>query len=133
MGLLAIFMPYSATLDKTFLVQYAQSCLGIADAEQRIGELETWNIIKYRNYRGRYVPNEGSDLDIQVELSRAGNDVDKVRDMATLLQRYYQLPPVVAKRHTYLTGTPRVFEYWISERPTTGAGRRNRRVYQPDL
>lgn len=116
-GLLAIFMPYSATLDKAFLVQYAQGCLGIADAEQRISELETWNIIRYRNYRGRYVPNEGSDLDVQVELSLAGNDVDKVRDVATLLQRYYQLPPVVAKRHTYLTGTPRVFEYWISERP----------------
>ncbi|MBO0933289.1 hypothetical protein [Fibrella aquatilis] len=116
-GLLAIFMPHSATLDKAFLVQYAQWCLGILDAEQRIGELETWNIIKYRNYRGRYILNEGSDLDVQVELSRAGNDVDQVRDVATLLQRYYQLPPVMAKRDAYRTGTPRVFEYWISERP----------------
>ena len=116
-GLLAIFMPHSATLDKAFLVQYAQRCLGIPDAELRIGELEKWNIIKYRNYRGRYVPNEGSDLDVQVELSRAGNDVDQVRDVATLLQRYYQLPPVMAKRNAYRTGTPRVFEYWISERP----------------
>ncbi len=118
-GLLGLLMPYTATLDKVFLVQYAQTCLGLADAEQRIGELERWNIIRYRGYRGRYLLNEGTDLDVQVELSRAGNDVDQIRDVTTLLQRYYQLPPVLAKRHSYQTGTPRLFEYWISERPTT--------------
>lgn len=118
-GLLGLLMPYTATLDKTFLVRYAQTCLGLADAEQRIGELEGWNIIRYRGYRGRYLLNEGTDLDVQVELSRAGNDVDQIRDVTTLLQRYYQLPPVLAKRHSYQTGTPRLFEYWISERPTT--------------
>jgi hypothetical protein len=118
-GLLGLLMPYTATLDKAFLVQYAQICLGIANAEERIGELEQWNIIRYRNYRGRYLLNEGSDLDLQVELSRAGNDVDQIRDVTTLLQRYYQLPPVLAKRHSFKTGTPRMFEYWISERPTT--------------
>lgn len=116
-GLMAVLTPFSATLDRAFLIQYAQTCLGIADAEQRIGDLERWNIISYRNYRGRYVPNEGTDLDVQVELSRAGNDVDPIRDVATLLQRYYQLPPVLAKRHSYTTGTPRLFDYWITERP----------------
>lgn len=118
-GLLALLMPHSATLDKAFLIQYSQTCLGIPDAEQRITELERWNIIRYRAYKSRYVPNEGTDLDVQVELSRAGNEVDQIRDVATLLQRYYQLPPVLAKRHSYQTGTPRLFEYWISERPTT--------------
>ncbi len=118
-GLLALLIPFNATLDKAFLIQYGQTCLGIPDAEQRISDLEQWNIIRYRSYRGRYVPNEGTDLDLQVELSRAGNDVDQIRDVTTLLQRYYQLPPVLAKRHSYKTGTPRMFEYWISERPTT--------------
>ena len=75
--------------------------------------------MRYRGYRGRYLLNEGTDLDVQVELSRAGNDVDQIRDVTTLLQRYYQLPPVLAKRHSYQTGTPRLFEYWISELPTT--------------
>ncbi|MCY7359525.1 MAG: hypothetical protein LH609_19130, partial [Rudanella sp.] len=116
-GLLALLIPFNATLDKAFLIQYGQTCLGIPDTEQRINDLERWNIISYRNYRGRYVPNEGTDLDVQVELSRAGNDVDQIRDVSTLLQRYYQLPPVLAKRHSYQNGTPRLFEYWISERP----------------
>lgn len=116
-GLLAVLIPLNATLDRVFLTQYAQTCLGIADAEQRISELEQWNIIRYRNYRGRYMPNEGTDLDVQVELSRAGTDVETIRDVAALLQRYYQLPPVLAKRYSYQTGTPRLFEYWISERP----------------
>ncbi len=118
-GLLGLLIPYTATLDKTFLIRYAQTCLGLADAEERIGELEQWNIMRYRGYRGRYLLNEGTDLDVQVELSRAGNDVDQIRDVTTLLQRYYQLPPVLAKRHSYQTGTPRLFDYWISDGPTT--------------
>lgn len=116
-GLLAILMPQNALLDKPFLTAYSQICLGIPDAEQRISDLEQWNIIKYRVYRSRYIPNEGTDLDVYVELSRAGNDIDQIRDVATLLQRYYQLPPVVAKQYSYITGTPRVFDYLISERP----------------
>ncbi|MDF7820177.1 hypothetical protein P1X15_21335 [Runella sp. MFBS21] len=116
-GLLAILIPFNATLDRKFLIEYSQVCLGITDAEQHISNLEHWNIIRYRNYRGRYLLNEGTDLDVQVELSKAGNDIEQIRDISAFLQRYYQLPPVLAKRHSYQTGTPRLFEYWISEHP----------------
>jgi hypothetical protein len=118
-GLLALLMPMNATLDKAFLVQYAETCLGLTNAAQLITDLEQRNIIQYRVYRTRYVPNEGTDLDFQLAFTQAGNDVDQIRDVATLLQRYYQLPPVLAKKHAYQNGTPRLFEYWISERPMT--------------
>ncbi len=118
-GLLALLMPLSAKLDKTFLVQYAETCLGLTNAAQLITDLEQQNIIHYRVYRTRYVPNEGTDLNFQQALQQAGNDVDEIKDVATLLQRHYQLPPVLAKKHSYKNGTPRLFEYWISERPMT--------------
>ncbi len=118
-GLLSLLMPLNATLDKAFLVQYAETCLGLSDAATLIADLEQRNIIQYRVYRTRYVPNEGTDLDFQLAFIQAGNDVDQIRDVATLLQRYYQLPPVLAKKHAYTNGTPRLFEYWISERPIT--------------
>ena len=34
-----------------------------------------------------------------------------------MLKRYYQLPPVFAKSYSYLNGTPRLFEFKISEYP----------------
>jgi len=43
--------------------------------------------------------------------------VSEISDVSTLLNRYYQLPPVMAKSYSYLNGTPRLFEFKISEYP----------------
>lgn len=116
-GLLTINAQAGATLDKTFLVSYAEKCLSIKDAETLIEELEKRKIILYRNYSKRYVLFDGTDLDIQTALIEAGNKVDDVTDVVTLLNKYYQLPPVIAKKVMYKTGTPRLFEYKISAHP----------------
>src|SRR5690606_24937221 len=50
-------------------------------------------------------------------LIEAGNKVDEISDVSTLLNRYYQLPPVMAKSYSYLNGTPRLFEFKTSEHP----------------
>ena len=60
---------------------------------------------------------EGTDLDISSALIEAGNKVSEISDVSTLLNRYYQLPPVMAKSYSYLNGTPRLFEFKISEYP----------------
>jgi hypothetical protein len=116
-GLLTINAQAGATLDKTFLVSYAEKCLSIKNAETLIEELEKRKIILYRNYSKRYVLFDGTDLDIQTALIEAGNKVDDVTDVVTLLNKYYQLPPVIAKKVMYKTGTPRLFEYKISAHP----------------
>ncbi|MBD0295710.1 MAG: hypothetical protein ICV84_11025 [Flavisolibacter sp.] len=114
-GLLSLTMPQNAILDKAFLKQYGQTCLGLENVVQLLDHLVQRNIIQYRAYKTRYVPNEGTDLDIQSAIRQA--DVDAIRDVATILQRYYHLPSVLAKMYTYENGTPRLFEYHISERP----------------
>lgn len=116
-GLLTINAQAGATLDKTFLVSYAEKCLSIKNAAILIEELEKRKIILYRNYNKRYVLFDGTDLDIQTALIEAGNKVDDVTDVVTLLNKYYQLPPVIAKKVMYKTGTPRLFEYKISAHP----------------
>ena len=60
---------------------------------------------------------QGTDLDISSALIEAGNKVSEISDVSTLLNRYYQLPPVMAKSYSYLNGTPRFFEFKISEHP----------------
>ena len=117
-GLLNINSLAGATLDKPFLISYAEKCLGIKDAAELITNLEKKNIILFRNYSKRYVLFEGTDLDIQSALIEAGGKVDDVTDVATTLNKYYQLPPIVAKKAMYETGTPRLFEYQISSYPS---------------
>ncbi len=116
-GLLNISSAAGSTLDKTFLTNYSKICLGITKPEDLIETLEKKKIILYRNYSKRYVLFEGTDLDIQTALIEAGNKVSDVTDVATLLNKYYQLPPITAKEETYKKGTPRLFEYRISAYP----------------
>ncbi|WP_256009107.1 hypothetical protein [Desertivirga xinjiangensis] len=117
-GLLNIFSSPGALLDRHFLQQYCKICLGIEDAPDLIASLEsTYKVILYRNYSTRFIVTEGTDLDIPLALSKASEKVDAVNDVTTLLNRYYKLPPVVAKEATYKSGTPRLFEFVISEYP----------------
>lgn len=116
-GLLTINAQAGAKLDKAFLVNYAEKCLGIKDALVLIEDLEKRKIILYRNYSNRFVLFEGTDLDIQFALLEAGGKVDDVTDVVTFLNKYYPLPSVIAKKVMYETGTPRLFEYKISSEP----------------
>lgn len=116
-GLLAITTPKGSVIDKDFLINYARTCLGINDAAGVIDELDAKKIIRYRKFNTRYILFEGTDLDIQLALNEAGNKITDIGDIASVLDKYYDLPPVQAKMYTYRNGTPRVFEYKISESP----------------
>jgi hypothetical protein len=116
-GLLNVFAAPGSDLGKEFLIKYAKTCLGVKEAESIISDLEKKKLILYRNYSKRYILFEGTDLDITSALIAAGNKVSEINDVATLLNRYYQLPPVIAKSYSYLNGTPRLFEFRISEHP----------------
>lgn len=116
-GLLNIFSAAGSVLNRDFLVGYAQTCLGIPSPEFLIDGLVTKKIILFRNYSQRYILFEGTDLDIQTALIEAANKVNEITDVKTILERYYDLPPVLAKRHSYKKGTPRYFKFIISEYP----------------
>jgi hypothetical protein len=116
-GLLNITSAAGSDLGKEFLVAYSTTCLGIKNADKLIDNLENRKVILYRNYSKRFILSEGTDLDISSALIEAGNKVSEISDVATLLNRYYQLPPVFAKSYSYENGTPRIFEFKISEYP----------------
>jgi hypothetical protein len=116
-GLLNITAAAGSDLGKDFLVRYAKVCIGVKNPERLIDNLETKKIILYRTYSKRFMLFEGTDLDIPSALVEAGSKVSEISDVSTLLNRYYQLPPVMAKSYSYLNGTPRLFEFRISEHP----------------
>nr|WP_199001426.1 hypothetical protein [Flavobacterium sp. ASV13] len=116
-GLLSISAQAGSSLNLQFLVSYAENSLGIKNAETLIGDLEAKKVILYRNYNNRYILFEGTDLDIPTALYEAGNKLDDITDVVTLLNKNYSLPPILAKRAMFETGTPRLFEYKISAHP----------------
>ncbi|WP_288461518.1 hypothetical protein [uncultured Chryseobacterium sp.] len=116
-GLLSIYAQAGAYINRDFLVKYSQKSLGINNAEILIEDLEIKKVILYRNYNNRYILFEGTDLDIPTALYEAGNKIDDITDVVTLLNKNYSLAPVLAKRAMFETGTPRLFEYKISSQP----------------
>ncbi|MBK8330507.1 MAG: hypothetical protein IPL09_13840 [Bacteroidetes bacterium] len=116
-GLLNIIGKQSADLNKYNINEYLSSFLGISNPEKYIAQLESKKIIRYQNYNNRYVPYEGTDVDINLELIKVANEIEEIVDIATMLQKNYDLPPIVAKKETFEKGAPRLFEYRISSEP----------------
>lgn len=117
-GLLGITTSKGAILGDEFLVEYATTCLGINNPKIYIDSLVLKKVIVKKNYSRRYILLDGTDLDINLALNEASNKVEQITDITTILKRYYQLPPVFAKMYSYQYGTPRLFDYRISEFPT---------------
>jgi ribosomal protein S15P/S13E len=118
-GLLNIFSASGSILDLNFLVNYLETACGVSDSENIIKKLESKNIIRYRAHSKRFILFEGTDLDIQTALIEAGNKISEVTDITTLLNKHIQFRPVIAKQYSFSTGTPRYFEFKISDYPIT--------------
>ena len=116
-GLLNIFCQNNLSLGKDLIINYSNKSLGIKNAKEIIESLVTKKIIIYREYNKRYILFEGTDLDIQTSLLEAGQKTSQITDISTLVNKYYQLPPIIAKEETYKKGTPRLFEYRITSQP----------------
>lgn len=116
-GLLNIFSASGSILDLNFLVEYLKTACGVSNAKDIIKNLEAKNIIRYRNHSKRFILFEGTDLDIQNALIEAGNKISEVVDITTLLKKHIQFPPIFAKQYSFTTGTPRYFDFVISDYP----------------
>ena len=116
-GLLNIFSASGSILDLNFFIEYLKTACGVSDAKEVIKNLEAKNIIRYRSHSKRFILFEGTDLDIQTALIEAGNKISEVVDITTLLNKHIQFNPVFAKQYSFSTGTPRYFEFVISDYP----------------
>ena len=106
---------YHGSTDGLIALHFAKNACGVSNASSIIDNLEKKRIIRYRSHSKRYILFEGTDLDIQTALIEAGNKISEVGDVTTLLNKYFQFTPVFAKLYSYEKGTPRFFEFIISE------------------
>lgn len=116
-GLLNITAAFGSDLGYNFLNDYSRICLGLTSSNDLIKNLISKKIIIYRNYNKRFSLFEGTDLDITEALSLAENKVGEVIDVVSLLKKEYEFAPMLAKSYSFVFGTPRLFEFVISENP----------------
>ena len=116
-GLLNIFGGAGFSMSKNELVDYMKQAMSIDFAENLLDELIRRRIIRYAEYKSRFILFEGTDVNIEDEIIKAStivsiptNPVDSLRDILG-----NHIVPV--KAYYYYSGTPRYFEYLLSESP----------------
>lgn len=114
-GLINIFSNTVGKVDKEFLTQYTKISLGVENSEEIIDKLVSFKIINFSKYNKRYRLLDGTDLDIEQEIAEA--EVENINDYIPYLKRYFNFPYIQAKEHFYKTGTPRFFEFKLTEKP----------------
>lgn len=118
-GLLCLFCK-NMSIDDEFLTQYAKLALGIKDPTKYIDKLNALKIIRFASYKSQYILFEGTDIDIESELYKAASVVARPSLSVENVQEYIHSKALLAIKSYYKTGTPRYFQYHISNTPFTG-------------
>lgn len=119
-GLLNVFSHAGARLEKGFLSQYIEITSNKNGVAKAIDDLQNRNLIGYNKHAHRFFYSETTLVDIDDALQEAGLEVSKSNNIVSFLNSYLPLAPISAKRAYYEKGTPRVFEYKISDSPYDG-------------
>jgi hypothetical protein len=115
-GLLNIFSSEGAKIDLKFFEEYGGIALGIKNIDELINRLEEKKIVRYRSYKKQFILFEGTDFDIEYELQNATRKIEPVSNVVSELKKHFDFPFVPAKRITFEKGTPRFFEFLLSEK-----------------
>lgn len=116
-GLLKTFSSKAAKIDMSFISTYLSCSHSQKEVENTINELLKANIIRYSKFDFSYKLFEGTDIDIEGELSKAENYISEQIDIIPKLNKSFEFPVVTAKSVSYESGTPRLFEYLITDKP----------------
>ena len=87
-------------------------------AERALARLKERSTLVYRQFRDAFQIWEGSDLDLDDLVLRAGRQLPNDFSVATVLQRHAPRTPLVARRHLFQTGTLRFFDVHFVEAST---------------
>lgn len=116
-GLLNIFSHAGAKLEKSFLSQYIGLTSKKTSVLESIEDLQRRNLIGFNKHSHRYFYSETTVVDIDDAIQEAGLEISRSKNIVGFLNSYFPLAPVSAKKAYYDKGTPRVFEYKITDTP----------------
>lgn len=118
-GLLNLFASSGTVIDANFIVEYASLAMNMANVKPVLDELISLNIIRFAKYKSKYILYEGTDVDLDLALNEAENHVRRNTDVVSKLHQNFNFKVALANAYYYKTGTPRYFEYHLTEIPIT--------------
>ncbi|PIQ09287.1 MAG: hypothetical protein COW71_07100 [Ignavibacteriales bacterium CG18_big_fil_WC_8_21_14_2_50_31_20] len=118
-GILSIFSKAGAKINNSFLTHYLSITHEYKNIDSYLKKLEKHKIIRFQNFRDSYVLFEGTDLDLDFLVKSAEHKITISQNLSSYVEKYFGIPPVLASEHFYSTGTPRYFNYIITEKPLT--------------
>ena len=81
-----------------------------AEIRQALKKMVVRSLIVYRRFNKTYSIWQGSDVDIEERLQKAQQQITGAFSFADAVQEHMPPRPIVARRHSYITGTLRYFE-----------------------
>lgn len=115
-GLLGIFAPKHALLDEDFLIEYAFHTFKLDKTlcKAILQDLKQ-EVVVYRKHLKRFIFKNGTDLDIDLALQEAEDDIPSTDNLVEKLKQSFSFPYTLAKAYYYEYGIPRFFESILSE------------------
>lgn len=113
--LINIFGKAGGKFNKDFAVNYIRSTTIFKTDKiaKSIDTLEKAGIIRFYKHSNKLNFLEGTDIDIEQELTNVTKEIEADFSIAEELAKLITFPVENAKRHSFETGTPRYFEYRI--------------------
>ena len=112
-GLLNLFGNASFHMSREEMACYAETALGIDDPAALLKRLEQHKIIRHASYKLRYILFEGTDINIEDEIRKAGLIVSRPQNYVDDIRNYFFKKVAPAKACYFQKGTPRYFEYEV--------------------
>lgn len=111
-GLLSILGEQTKILPRKDVLVFALAGNGVTKEQvtAAIAALETATLITFRQFKQAYRLYEGSDIDVDARLKEARTHFSHGADAIKTATAFGPNPPVVARRHSYQTGTLRYFD-----------------------
>ena len=116
-GLLNLFGVASFQLDEKQMAIYAQHAMGVSNALELIEKLVRMKIVRFASYKNRLMLFEGTDVDIELEIQKAGAMVSRPTSFIDDLRCFINNRVSPVKAHFFQKGTPRYFVYEVREEP----------------
>ena len=114
-GLLNLFGIASFSMKPEQMAEYARLVMNVQDAAGIIDKLKRFKIIRYAEYKQRLLLFEGTDIDLELEIQKAGAVVERPISFIDDLRKFVNSRISPVKAHYYHKGTPRYFGYEIRE------------------
>jgi len=116
-GVFNLFMGSNTVLTEAQMQQYAENAMAIPNAREIIKKLIQFKIIRFAKYNQRLKLFEGTDVDLEAEIIKAGTIVSRPENYIDDLRSFFNKRISPAKACYYQKGTPRFFDYEIRKEP----------------